>query len=108
MGIINRRYLVSNNQKNAVVDTFTVLLPGRLLKEIWGISFSGRNPKFFGVVHYDVPNAANPVCQQKQEEQKLKDSESNLEVRAELHERYDSSQAKKPDHLHEPKHLCVG
>ena len=108
LGIINRRYLVSNNQKNAVVDTFTVLLPGRLLKEIWGISFSGRNPKFFGVVHYDVPNAANPVCQQKQEEQKLEDAESNLEVRAELHERYDPSKAKKPDHLHEPKHLCVG
>lgn len=91
-----------------MVDTFTVPLPGRQTEEIRVISLSGRNPKFFRVIHDDVPNAANPVCQQKQEEQKLEDAESNLEVRAQLHERYDSSKTKKPDHLHKAKHLSVG
>jgi len=61
LGIVDWRYLVSNNEKNAVVYTFAVLFPGRHVEEIWFLSLHWHFPIFFGVINYYVPYAANPM-----------------------------------------------
>lgn len=51
------------------------------------------------ILNKHVPDAAQPVYQEKQTQQELKDSESYLERSIDLHVRDDSTQPEQSDHL---------
>ena len=106
MKIRSRSKLVSYHCKNAIVEDYVVLLEDRHLIEVRMllVKVFWRHPRVF-LSYKHVPEAGDPVNNEEEHEEKLNDSNSDLEACFELHVSEHSSQPEQTNQFKEAKEL---